>query len=96
MSKIIYMLKIYTEQNINYKLKHFKFLKLLLNAKWYGWYHKNVEEYNPGKKRRILVIFDDMIAYMLSNEKLNSVVTVLFIRDSKPNAFLVFMTHQKY
>ena len=64
--------------------------------KWYGWYHKNVEEYNPGKKRRILVIFDDMIAYMLINEKLNSVVTVLFIRDSKPNAFLVFMTHQKY
>ena len=55
-----------------------------------------MEEYNPGKKRRILIVFDDMIVYMLSNEKVNSIVTVLFIKDRKPNAFLVFMTHQKY
>ena len=30
---------------------------------------KNIEEYNPIKKRKILILFDDMIADMLSNKK---------------------------
>ena len=33
--------------------------------------HKNIKEYNPNKKREILIVFDDMIADMLSNKKLN-------------------------
>ena len=37
---------------------------------------KNIEEYNPNKKRKILIVFDDMIADMLRNKKLNPVVTV--------------------
>ena len=32
--------------------------------------YKNIEAYNPNKKRKILIVFDDMIADMLSNEKL--------------------------
>ena len=39
--------------------------------------YKNIEEYNQNKKRKILIIFDDMIANMLSNEKLNPIVTEL-------------------
>ena len=31
--------------------------------------YKNIEEYNPNKKRKILILFDDMIADMLSNKK---------------------------
>ena len=31
--------------------------------------YKNIEEYNPSKKRKILIVFDDMIADMLSNKK---------------------------
>ena len=42
--------------------------------------YKNIEEYNPGKKRKILIVFDDMIADMINNKKLNPVVTELFIR----------------
>ena len=42
--------------------------------------YKNIEEYNPNKKRRILNVFDDMIADILSNKKLNPIVTELFIR----------------
>ena len=42
---------------------------------------ENIEAYNPNKKRKTLVIFDDMIADMLSNKKFNPVVTQLFIRD---------------
>ena len=45
--------------------------------------YKNIEEYNSSKKRKILVVFDDMVADMLSNKKLNPIVTELFIRERK-------------
>ena len=41
--------------------------------------YKNIENYNPGKKRKILIVFDDMTADMINNKKLNPVVTELFI-----------------
>ena len=37
--------------------------------------YKNIEEYNPNKKRKILIVFDDMIAHMLSNKNVNPIVT---------------------
>ena len=37
--------------------------------------YKTIEEYNPNKKRKILIYFDDMIADMLSNKRLNPIVT---------------------
>ena len=54
--------------------------------------HKNIEEYNVDKKRKILIVFDDMIADMINNKKLNPVVTELFIKDRKLNISLVFIT----
>ena len=42
--------------------------------------YKHIDEYNIDKERKILIAFDDMIADMISNEKLNSIVTELFIR----------------
>ena len=54
--------------------------------------HKNIEEYNIDKKRKILIVFDDMIADMINNKKLNPVVTELFIKDRKLNISLVFIT----
>ena len=53
--------------------------------------YKNIEEYNPNKKRQILIVFDDMIADMLSNKKFNPTVTELFIRGRKLNISLVFI-----
>ena len=41
--------------------------------------YKNIEDYNPDKKK-VLIIFDDMIADMISNKKLNPIVTALFIK----------------
>ena len=41
--------------------------------------YKNIEECNQNKKRKILIVFDDMIADMLSNKKCNLIVTELFI-----------------
>ena len=45
--------------------------------------YKNIEDYNPIKKRKILIVFDNLIADMLSNKKLNPVVTELFIRGKR-------------
>ena len=42
-----------------------------------------IEECNPNKKRNILIVSDDMIAYMLTNKKLNPIATELFIRGRK-------------
>ena len=50
--------------------------------------HKIIEECTPNKKRKVLIIFDDMIADMFSNKKLNSIVTELFIRVRKLNISL--------
>ena len=54
--------------------------------------YKNTEDYNPGKKRKVLIVFDDMIANMITNKKLNSVVTELFIRGRKLNISISFIT----
>ena len=56
----------------------------------------NIEEYNVGKKRKILIVFDDMIADMINNKKLNSIVTELLIRDRKLNISLVFITQSYF
>ena len=57
---------------------------------------KNIEDYNRNRKRKILIIIDDMIADMLSNKKLNPVVTELFIRGRKLNISLVFITQSYF
>ena len=54
--------------------------------------YKNIEDCNPGKKRKILIVFDDMIADMINNKKLNPVVTELFVRGGKVNISIVFIT----
>ena len=54
--------------------------------------YKNIDEYNMDKENKILIVFDDMIADMIHNKKLNSIVTELFIRGRKLNISLVFIT----
>ena len=58
--------------------------------------YKNIEDYNPGKKRKILIVSDDMIADMISNKKLNPVVTELFIRGTKLNISILFITQSYF
>ena len=54
--------------------------------------YKDINEYNIDKVRKILIVFDDMIADKINNKKLNSTVTELFIRGRKLNISLVFIT----
>ena len=54
--------------------------------------YKNIEDYNPGKKPKLLIVFDDIIADMINNKKVNPIVTELFIRDRKRNISIAFIT----
>ena len=58
--------------------------------------YKKIEEYNPNKRRKILIVFDYMIADMLNNKKLNPIVTELFIIGRKLNISLVFITQSYF
>ena len=58
--------------------------------------YKNIEDYNLGKKHKVLIIFDDMIADVINNKKLNQIVTELFISVRKLNISIVFITQSYF
>ena len=58
--------------------------------------YKNFENYNPGKKRKLLIVFDDRISDTIDNKKLNPVVTELCIRSRKLNISIVFITQSYF
>ena len=110
MIKSIYTLKIQMKQHINILLKNRKILeqsilvipKLLLNTlmiwmiKKTNVFYKNIEEYNPNKKHKILPVFDDRIADILSSTNLNPIIIELFIRVRKLNFSFEFITQSYF
>ena len=58
--------------------------------------YKNIEDYNPNKKRKMLTVFDDMIADMINNKRLNTIVTELFIRGRKLGISIAFITQSYF
>ena len=58
--------------------------------------YENLEDYNPTNKRRVLIVFDDMIVGMESNKRLSPIVTELFLRGRKRNISLVFISQSIY
>ena len=58
--------------------------------------YKNISDYNPDPENEILIVFDDVIVDMIHNQKLNSIVTELFIRGRKLNISLVFITQSYF
>ena len=59
-------------------------------------FYKNIDDCNSDNENKIFIVFDDMIADMIHNRKLNSVVTELFIRSRKLNISLVFITQSYF
>ena len=53
---------------------------------------KNIHDYNPSRRRKILIVFDEMIADIMKNKKLQAIIKQLFIRCRKLNIPLVFIT----
>ena len=58
--------------------------------------YKNIDENNTDKECKIIKVFDDMIADMINNKKLNSTVTELFSRGRKLNISLFFITQSYF
>ena len=56
----------------------------------------NVEDYNKKRKRKILITFDNMISHLMSNKKAQQVIKELFIRCSKLNISLCFLTQSYF
>ena len=54
--------------------------------------YKNIDDYNPNRRRKILIVFDDMIADIMTNKKFQAVIKELFIRCRKINISFVFIT----
>ena len=54
--------------------------------------YKNINYYSLDKENKIWIVFDDMIADMINNKTLNSIVTELLIRGRNLNIFFVFIT----
>ena len=53
--------------------------------------YDNINDYNPSRKRKILIVFDDMMVDIMSNKKFQAIVKELFIRCRKLNISLVFI-----
>ena len=58
----------------------------------YGWCLWSIDEYNPVRKRKVLIVFDDMIADIMTNKKFQAIFKELFIRCRKLNISLLFIT----
>ena len=53
--------------------------------------YRNIQEYISNKKQKILIVFDDMIAFLLNNKSLNPTVIELFVTRRKLNISLVLL-----
>ena len=58
--------------------------------------YENINDYNPNRKRKILIVFDDVIADIMTNKKFQSLIKELFIRCRKLNISLVFITQSYF
>ena len=54
--------------------------------------YENVDDYNPSRKRKVLILLDDMIADIISNKKFQGIIKELFIRRTKINISVVLIT----
>ena len=58
--------------------------------------YENIDDYNPSRKRKKLIVFDDMIADIMTNKKFQAIIKELFIRCRKLNISLVFITQSYF
>ena len=58
--------------------------------------YENINDYNPNWWRKILIVFDDMIADIMTNKRFQAIIKELFIRCRKLNISLVFITQSYF
>ena len=54
--------------------------------------YENINDYNPNRRRKIVIVFDDMIADIMTNKKFQAILKELFIRCRKINISLALIT----
>ena len=58
--------------------------------------YENINDYNPIRKRKKLIAFDDMIADIMTNTKFQAIIKELFVRCRKLYISLVFITQSYF
>ena len=58
--------------------------------------YDNIDDYNRKRKRKILIVFDDMIADIMINKRFQAIIKELLIRCRKLNISLVFITQSYF
>ena len=77
----------------NSVIKHFNDLNALIEcSNTLDDVYKNIDDYKPSRKRKILIVFDDMVADVKSNKKLQFKIKELFIKFKRLNISLFFIT----
>ena len=56
--------------------------------------YNNIDDHHPNRKRKI--VFDDMIADIMTNKRFQAIIKELFIRCRKLNISLVFITQSYF
>ena len=101
MTKSIYVSKINLNESINCLLMEDKEVRTKIFLKMHAFIdylqaindvYKKLEDHNSTKKRRLLIVFDDVIVDMESNKKLSAIVTELFLRGRKLNISFIFIS----
>ena len=81
----------------NVEIKHVNNLKTFIEcSNTMDDIYENIDDYNSTGKRKILIIFDDMIADIMTNKNFQAIIKVLFIRFRKLNISLVFITQSYF
>ena len=58
--------------------------------------YEDIDDYNPTRKRKILIVFDEMMADIMTNKEFQAIIRELFIRCRKLNVSLVFITQSYF
>ena len=69
---------------------------LSVQIEWMTFIRILIDDYNPSRKRKTLIVFDDMIADIMTNKKIQAILKELFIGCKKVNISLVFITQSYF
>ena len=58
-------------------------------------FYEDIDNYNPKRDKKVLIVFDDMIADIMTNKRFQTIIKELFIRCRKLNISLVFSTQYR-
>ena len=93
LTRFIYMLQTLIKKHEDVGIKHLNDSKAFIeHSNTMDDIYKNIENYYPKRNRKILIVFDDMIAYISTNKKFQIIIKHLFLRSRKLNLSLVFIT----